>query len=175
MQRPTELNVDWSKGFNYANCQGCGQATKVAKLEEYYFCSQCIDAHALSQWKEYATHLESLQAGGKQNKLFKPADWRAARAEYYKHNPEKGHYWWAEHFNPVLVVLAVLPSHVVVSRKTVDVGNNKWSWDVAKCDLMSRKDFVGLLERSHAELSDCKHSEAVKEFEGLAVQPENVV
>jgi hypothetical protein len=186
MQRP-ELNVDWDKGIN-SYCQGCGQTTKLAKicpqqLEEYYFCSQCIDAHALSQWKEYAIYLESLQtvvkrAGSdKQNKLFLPAEWRAARGEHYKHNPEKGHYWWAEHFNPVLVVLAVLPSHVVVSRKTVVRGEvyNDWSWDVSKCDLVSRKDFVDLLERSHAELSDCKHLQAVKEFEGLATQPENAV
>lgn len=80
-------------------------------------------------------------------RLYKASEWRQARDEHKRHNPEPGDYWTEDHLSPVLVVLDVKANFLVICEKTKDVGNNKWTWDIESPTLISKTEFLKKISR----------------------------
>lgn len=62
-------------------------------------------------------------------------------------NPQVGDYWH-EMLVPVLVVLDVDDEGITVCKRTKQVDNNHWTWDLGKYEKMSREDFQYYLSRA---------------------------
>jgi hypothetical protein len=101
-------------------------------------------------------------------KLYHAHQWEEAKRDHRKTHPEKGDYWWCEHFNPVLVVLDKIPGHIIVCRKTKDADDNHWTWDLDKIELLTQQAFTDLLTRTMAYLANTPHRETVREYLDLA-------
>ena len=95
-------------------------------------------------------------------RLFKASEYREAEAEHKRNNPSKGDYWWQDHFCPVLVVLAVAKDFITICRKTKDVDDKSWTWDLTQVEILNRSDF---LERIKYGRVGGSHYWAVEEFE----------
>lgn len=80
-------------------------------------------------------------------RLYKASEWQEAERDYKRHNPSAGDYWYEDMFVPMLVVLDVNKNFVTFCQTTKDVGNNKWTWDLSKPEIISRNDFVKKVER----------------------------
>jgi hypothetical protein len=102
-----------------------------------------------------------------EEKLYKASQWKEAQRAHRMNNPEKGDYWWEDHFCPVLVVLALVPGHVVICDTKQDADDNKWCWDLTKITLVTKKAFIEKLEFGGARLSDSKMLKTVEEFEKM--------
>ena len=59
-------------------------------------------------------------------------------------------------------MLSVAKDFVTVCRKTKDVGDNEWTWDLTQPEILSRADFVKKLEYGRV---GGDHSWAAREFE----------
>lgn len=55
-------------------------------------------------------------------------------------DPQRGDFWH-EMFNPVCVVLEVLPYSLILCRKIRALPPDKWTWDLAQRESMSREAF----------------------------------
>jgi hypothetical protein len=117
---------------------------------------------SISKTPNRGLRFTQLLGGEMTERLFKASEYREAEAEHKRNNPTKGDYWWEDHFCPVLVVLAVAKDFVTVCRKTKDVGDNKWTWDLTKPEILNRADFVEKLEYGRV---GGDHSWAAREFE----------
>lgn len=67
--------------------------------------------------------------------------------------PKIGDYWH-EMFVPILSVVDVGPWNVSVLRKTKEVDEEHWTWDVTEVTNMSRKEFYDFL---HYNTKNVKH------------------
>ena len=64
-------------------------------------------------------------------------------------DPQPGDYWH-EMFSPVCVVLEVLPHCIVLCRKIQALPQDKWTWNLAQRETMSRTEFKKWLSYSHS-------------------------
>lgn len=65
--------------------------------------------------------------------------------ERHASDPQPGDYWH-EMFCPVLVIAARFPIGVLVCDTPKDVGDNKWTWNLEKCRVMTVEELRRKLE-----------------------------